>query len=159
MDNLYTVLYAFMSKTLGLKGLAKEVFAIIYGFWTAAGKTEAQVSLSVMEIISGGTRPAIIRAVQHLESIGYIHILRHPGKRSLYQVTIDPEIIRDYEASFSKELVKPQYQSPIKQLNQRQVNRCTSSGKAYYLVNKKNTKGNNSLKVKNEIDSGGLPEA
>lgn len=161
MDRFYYIVHSFMSRELGLKGLAKEVFAIIFGFWISSGKREAWVSLSTMQLFTGGTRPAIIKAVQLLEGMGYIQALRNPGKRSLYIVTIDPKIIQDYEASFVNRLVKPQYQAPVKIPNHFQETKYTSSGKENYLVNKIKVKGNNSLTVKNknEIDSGGLPEA
>ena len=38
MDRLFIVVYAFMATTLGLKGLVKEVFAVIFGFWLESSK-------------------------------------------------------------------------------------------------------------------------
>lgn len=119
MEKLYTTIYAFFFTQLGLKGLAKEVFAILFGFWMDANQSAAWVSLTTMGKITGGSRPAIVAAVKHLESVGLVKVERSPGKHSMYTVIIKDEILNDYMETFGAR-VKPANSPPVSTLNRSQ---------------------------------------
>lgn len=145
MDKLYTILYSFISTELGLEGLAKEVFAIIFGFWLDANRTTAWVSLTTMGTITGGSRPAIVEAVKLLEHKGYIAIDRSPGKHSLYSVTIDAGIMKDFDDTYSAEVVRSLNHYGVKPPNRHKLSRLTTRGKVIEPVNKINRHGNQSI--------------
>ena len=145
MEKLFTILYSFISSDLGLEGLAKEVFAIIFGFWLDANRTKAWVSLKTMGAITGGSRPAIIEAIKLLERKGHIAIDRSHGKHSLYSVTIDADIMKGFDATYSAEVVRSLNHLGVKQPNHHRLSRLTGSSKVTEPVNKNNKHGKQSI--------------
>lgn len=135
MRKLYTVLYSFMSSELGLKGLTKEVFAIIFGFWLAAERTAIWITISNMEAITGGSRPAIIAAIKALERKGYIAVSRSPGQYSLYTVTVDASIIQDFDATLPKEVVNKPNWWEVKPHNRQKFSLLTGGSKVSKHIN------------------------
>lgn len=107
---LYTIIYPFMSSTLGLTGIVKETFAIIFNFWIAAGESPVRASLSTMQMITGATRATIVKAVSHLAQIGLIEKKKVPGKPTLYEVLIDAEILNSFKQQYNTMVVKKKYQ-------------------------------------------------
>lgn len=152
MERLYTVIYAFMATELGLKGLAKEVFATIFNFWVDANYSETWVSITTMQKITGGSRPAVVKAIQHLERRGKICTCRNPGKRSTYMVTIPPDLLSEFKNTFMDERVNS--------VNQQRETKVTSTSSPTYPQKKEKRKMNKSLIInsKNFINTGGLPE-
>lgn len=155
MEKLYTVLYSFMASELGLKGLVKEVFAIIFGFWLETNKTAAWVSLTTMQKITGGTRPAVVNAIKALESRGFIRTIRSPGKCSQYSITIPQAIIDDFEATFHI-LGKSANRIPVKSSNPQGLIGNTSSSKIFIPQNN-NRRYNNSFNHGNQSLNVGDP--
>ena len=170
MKRLYCVIYAFMSEILGLAGYAKEVFAAIFGFWYSAGKAPVIASLSTLQCITGATRASVVAAIKDLTDKGLISVQRSPGKNSLYEVTLEPELLVDYEATFR--------QSEVQYPNQQRYNLNTTTGSlakphagqmtipATGTAVVPQTKGleNNDVNIirtsnNSLIDTGGLPEA
>ena len=119
---LFTILYPFMSEVLNLAGLAKECFAVIFGFWLAQGERPISASISIMQAITGGTRPAIVTAIRHLKEEGFIQAKTIPGKRTLYQVSIDRKIIDDFKAMYPNTL-------PVKHVNPHELTLKNSTRK------------------------------
>ena len=103
MERLFTVIYAFMATELGLKGLALGVFASIFNFWVNANYSETWVSITTMQKMTGGSRPAVVKAIQRLERRGLICTCRNPGKRSTYMVTISPDLLSEFKNTFMDE--------------------------------------------------------
>lgn len=169
MERLFTVIYAFMASELGLKGLAKEVFAIIFGFWIKANRSEVLVPLRVMQKITGCTKTGIQKAVHSLEKMGVLQICRTPGKKLKYMVTIGADVIRDFEEAYMVNSVGGDDSSPVNKVdhppvnrvNQQRITKFTSSGQLCYPQKKEEKKINKNLMVKSkkEINTGGLPEA
>lgn len=169
MERLYTVMYAFMASELGLKGLAKEVFAIIFGFWIKANRTDVRVPLRVMQKITGSTKTGICKAVRSLEKMGVLQICKTPGKRSRYMITIDADVICDYEETYMVNSVRRDDSlpinrvdhSPVNRVDQQRITKFTSSGQQSYPQKIEEKKINKGLygKSRNEINTGGLPEA
>lgn len=154
---LYTVLYPFMASVLNLAGLAKECFAVIFGFWFAKGQKPVGVSLTTLQIITGGTRPAVIKAIYKLEDAGLILASRIPGKKTTYDVILPKHILMEFTDVYAdKKLVSaliPQEYTP-----------STSSGKTSTPLKIKKTKRESiitPLRVKSagEIRAGRLKEA
>ena len=154
---LYTILYPFMACVLNLAGLAKECFAVIFGFWISQGEQPVGVSLTTMQTITGGTRPAVIQAVHKLENAGLILALRTPGKKTIYNVKLPEQTLADFKESYaSKKLVNS--------LNPQEYTPKTSTGTASLPQNNKNATHESvitPLRVKpaSEIRTGGLKEA
>lgn len=104
---LYTILYPFMASALNLTGLAKECFAVIFGFWFSLGQHPVGVSLTTMQTITGGTRSAVVQAIHKLEEFKLIVAIRTRGKKTLYDVTISEQSLTDFKALYANELVHP----------------------------------------------------
>lgn len=103
---LFTIIYPFMASILNLAGLAKECFATIFGFWFSQGQHPVGVSLTTMQTITGGTRPAVVQAIHKLEESKLIIATRTPGKKTVYDVTIPEQALTDFKALYAKELVQ-----------------------------------------------------
>ena len=84
---LFTIIYSFMAFKLSLRGAAKEVFAVIFGFWRAQ-KEPVAVSNKVIHSITGLSRAAIVKAKNILvkQSLILVHEIR--GKPSTYEVVL-----------------------------------------------------------------------
>ena len=152
---LYTIIYPFMSSKLGLSGYEKEAFAVIFNFWLKAGEKPVRASLTVIQRITGGTRPSITRAIAALLEKNLISAEKQPGKPTLYTVKISPEVLNHFKATYK--------QKPVMSVNQRQLNCLTTTGSVGEPRNKLNgmCKIDTTLHVKkqDEITTGGLPEA
>lgn len=154
---LYTIIYPFMASVLCLSGLTKECFAIIFGFWLSQGQKPVGVSLTTMQTITGGTRPAIINAVHKLEEAGLILAERTPGKKTIYDVTIPEQALIEFMDLYANSKL-------IKLFNSKEYTPLTSTSKTRLPQNKKNAKCESiitPLKVRSDgkISSGGLREA
>lgn len=153
---LFTILYPFMSGVLHLTGLAKECFAVIYGFWIAQEERPISASITIMQAITGGSRPSIIKAIRYLKEQGIIQAEKIPGKRTLYKVSIDPQIIGEFKETYPSALVK--------RANHNELTLDNSTSKTSKPQNKRNPKCepyNTPLKVRSSggINTGGMKEA
>lgn len=151
---LYTILYPFMSSDLGLFGYDKEVFAVIFNFWLHSGEKPVRASLSTIQKIIGGSRPTILRAVNALIEGQLISPDKHPGRPTMYSVTIPSEILTEFKNTYRKKQVQS--------VNQQEFSYKTTTSAA--AKPQKYTKGkcnNTTLRVgkKEEVITGGLPEA
>lgn len=86
---LFTIIYSFMSHSLGLSGATKEVFAVIFGFWRKK-QAPVEVANSVIRSITGLSHSSIVDAKNKLVAFNLISILEIRGKPSLYEVHIPP---------------------------------------------------------------------
>lgn len=137
-----------MVSKLGLRGLAKEIFAIIFGFWLSAKRSSTLIPISRMRAITGGSNPAIIEAIKNLEHKGYISVSRTSGQFSSYTVTLDASIIQDFEATFSKPVINSLNRSGVKPPNRGPLTQLTGGSKATIPVyNNSNKNGNKSINV------------
>ena len=155
-NGLYTVIYPFMAGALQLKGLVKECFAVIFGFWFSQNQNPVSVSLNTFQSISGGTRSSVVKAIHKLEEYKFIVATRKPGKKTVYDVTIPEQVLKDFKALYTNELVK--------RLNDQGYPKHTSTSMP--TIHQNNIKEINKtvitpLKVKPacEIRAGGLKEA
>ena len=154
---LYTVIYPFMARELKLSGLAKECFAILFGFWFSQGPETVSVSLTPMQIITGGTRPAIVMAVKKLEEIGIVRAERMPGKKTCYDIKLADQTLTNFKELYLKQKLvnsfTPQEFIPI-------TSACNNN-LPHKIRNMKYETVTSPLKVRaaNEIHSGGLTEA
>ena len=153
---MYTVLYPFMASVLNLAGLAKECFAVIFGFWIAQGERPISASIIIMQAITGGSRPAIIKAIRFLKEQGMIQAEKVPGKRTMYIISIDPKIIGEFKETYPSALVK--------RTNPHELTPDNSTGKVSTSQNKSNPKRETSyntplrVRMAGEINKGGLKE-
>lgn len=154
---LYTIIYPFMASLLGLAGLAKECFATIFGFWYSQGQNPVGVSLTTMQNITGGTRPAVIHAIHKLEEAGLIVAVRTPGKKTFYDVTIPEQALVEFKELYANNKL-------VNSFNTKEYTPLTSSSKTGLPQINRNPNREpviTPLKVKpaSEIHSGGLTEA
>lgn len=84
---LFTVIYSFMAFKLHLRGAAKEVFAVIFGFWQAK-KEPVTVSNRVIHLITGLSHAAIVKAKNLLIKQSLIRVHESRGKPSTYEVVL-----------------------------------------------------------------------
>lgn len=151
---LYTVLYPFMARGLNLAGLAKECFAVIFGFWFALGRTPVGVSLTTMQTITGGTRPAVIQAINKLEKAGLITASRIPGKKTTYDVILPEQTLAEFIDVYAK---------PVSTLIHQEFSLKTRTGQPSIPLYKKKVKLEpvSPLRVKtaSKIRTGSLKEA
>ena len=153
---LYTIIYPFMASVLSLAGLAKECFAVIFGFWFSQGQSPVGVSLTTMQTITGGTRAAVVQAVHKLEESKLIVATRKPGKKTVYDVTIPEQALTDFKTLYANELVQ--------RINRQGYSERTSTSVPTLLRNNIKSKYESvitPLRVKpaSEIRTGGLKEA
>lgn len=154
---LYTVLYPFMASVLNLAGLAKECFAVIFGFWFAKGKNPVGVSLTTLQTITGGTRPAVIQAIYKLEKAGLIMASRMPGKKTTYDVILPEQTLAEFMNTYTVNRLVSTH------ISQEYTPKTRTSQTCILLKNKKekHKSVNTPLRVKHtgEIFTGGLKEA
>lgn len=122
----FTIIYAFMFEVLCLRGVKKEVFAVILGFWLVARQT-VTVPYKTFRRITGGSKSVIARAIKDLENEGLITAKHSPGKRTLY--TITNKVMEVYEARMnqSDSSTSPQTR-PVSGSNRNRSSPDTSSG-------------------------------
>lgn len=147
-------MFPFMATTLGLRGYAKEIFALIFNFWIAAGEKPVHASLSVLQRITGGTRPTVVKAIQFLEEQGFVKAEKHKGKFTMYDISIDSSIVTEFKSTYHSSLGK--------EINQMRLNFNTGSGQNALPQKLKEygKKTDTTLRVRerNQINTGGLPE-
>lgn len=88
---MYTIIYSFMSFSLGLRGATKEVFAVIFGFWKSK-QAPVVVSNSAVRKITGLSNTAIAEAKNKLKAAKLIIPHEIPGMPSLYEVCLPPDL-------------------------------------------------------------------
>lgn len=96
---VYTTIYPFMHKDLGLAGLGKEIFAVIFGFWF---KTRGAVPAPypIIQEITGASDPTISAHLQSMESEGLLQVKREPGKPNMYTVVLPDQVLAHFEAAY-----------------------------------------------------------
>lgn len=144
-----------MASELGLSGLTKEVFAVIFCFWIAAGEKSVKASFSVIQTITGAARATVMNSIAGLIDRNYISAEKRNGKATLYMVTIDQKIIDNFKKVFRHKTGSIDRPAGVQLLNR--------TGSMSELQNKRKQvyKGTGtSLKVKpcEKMDFGGLPE-
>lgn len=90
----YYVVQSFMTSELGLKGIDKEIFAIIWGF--SQGNNTFNGSLSYLEELTGYSRPTVIGALKGLVCRGLLvkkEIFRNGQKLCVYKAVL-PDNVR-----------------------------------------------------------------
>lgn len=150
---LYTVIYPFMSSVLGLSGQTKETFAVIFNFWYSSGKTPVRASVTMIQYITGASRPTVVQSIASLHASGLIDFKKSPGRATEYVVTLKDDILKSFERIYKS--------VPVNNDNHQQLSRFTTTGSETELQNKvKRHKDNYSLKVKTSgtLFTGGLPE-
>ena len=117
----YYVVQSFMATELGLKGIDKEIFAIIWGF--SQGNNTFNGSLSYLEELTGYSRPTVIGALKGLVSRGLLvkkEIFRNGQKLCVYKAVLpdgveqgskigsneDFDIVVEDESTFEQKPVK-----------------------------------------------------
>ena len=152
---MYTVLYPFMTKQLGLRGYTKETFAVIFNFWLYNGDRPTRASLSLIQSITGASRPTIVRAIADLIEMNYISAERVPGKHTVYAVIIPAEILSDFIITYQRKLVN--------QVDYCWLNKLTGGSLTVKPQKKRNNKhiNNSTLRVRqaNEYFTDNLIEA
>lgn len=146
----YTMLFPFISSTLGLSGYAKETFAVLFNFWRQEEKP-ISASISTIQKITGGTRPAIVAAISCLEKRGLIRTYKSQGSNTLYEVTIDERVLQTFW---------DEYSYLVKRGSSQRSNHFTSTSKATEQQKEKRSihKKNTTLRVDNKVCIGGLKE-
>ena len=86
-ENYYTVYY-WMSTELGLSGVEKDLYALIYYYYEKMNN-ECYYSYSQLEQITGTYKNKIIRSLAKLEEGGYIRILTKENGKKYYQIIED----------------------------------------------------------------------
>lgn len=87
-DEMYYQVSGWMTTKLGLKGLKRELYAIIYGF-TQDGKNEFSGSLSYLSEWLDVSARTIINIIQELADKELITIIKEEGLKNRYKVNLD----------------------------------------------------------------------
>lgn len=144
----FTIIYAFMFEVLCLRGVKKEVFAVILGFWLVARQT-VTVPYKTFRRITGGSKSVIAKAIKDLESEGLILSTHSPGKRTLYAITDKVMEIYESRMNQSESTTSPQTR-PVQGTNRNRSSPETSSGsECRPIINRKfiRNKTNDSLSL------------
>lgn len=91
-----------MHRALGLSGLGKEIFAVIFGFWIKTRST-VRVPYPIIREITGASVPTISAHLQCMESEGLLQVKREPGKPNMYMVVLPEKVLADYEAAYGSD--------------------------------------------------------
>ncbi len=81
----FFMVYQFFAQELGLRGAAKEVYAILYGRYVSFDGV-AKVSLREMMRLTGLTKQSIINALKTLQEAGLIEKTASTNKKSTYKI-------------------------------------------------------------------------
>lgn len=94
-ENYYTVYY-WMSTEMGLSGVEKDLYALIYGYYKNNGK-ECYYSYSQLAAITGSSKNTVIRALNNLSNDGVIEIHEKPNGKKYYSIVSDkvPKDVRE----------------------------------------------------------------
>ena len=84
---LFTILYAFMWIKLNLRGAAKEVFAVIFGFWQVK-KEPVMISNKIIHSITGLSHATIVKSKNLLIKRNLILVHEIRWKPSTYEVVL-----------------------------------------------------------------------
>lgn len=90
LTNFYTVQY-WMTHNLKLRGVERDVYAVIYGF-TQDEDTEFKGSISYIAELTGHTRKSVIEAINYLEDTGLIYKIQSSSnvdRRNSYKCDYD----------------------------------------------------------------------
>ena len=140
----FTIIYSFMFEVFGLKGLKKEIFAVIFGFWIAEyrnGNSIVSVPYKTFREITGGSKSMIAKAIKSLESEGLIQATHHAGKKSLY--SIDNKVLEVYETRMRRsERSTSHHDEPVSGPNHHWFSKETRSGTKTKPINNKEYKRN-----------------
>ncbi len=98
---LYTMLFAFMWRLLGLQGSVKEVFAVIWGFWRRDERAVAITNHAIHEI-TGLAESTIITAKNTLLRRKIISVVERRGKPSIYDVHLPIEVTEYWRGIYHK---------------------------------------------------------
>lgn len=101
-QGVYTKIYPFMHRDLGLAGLGKEIFAVIFGFWIKT-RSAVRVPYPIIREITGASVPTISAHLQCMESEGLLQVKREPGKPNMYMVVLPDQVLADFEAAYGPE--------------------------------------------------------
>lgn len=88
-----------MHRALGLSGLGKEIFAVIFGFWIKT-RSAVRVPYPIIQEITGASVPTISAHLQCMESEGLLQVKREPGKPNMYIVVLPEQVLVDFEAAY-----------------------------------------------------------
>ena len=110
-DRNYFQVHAWMVTKLELRGVDRDVFAIIYGF-TQDKETLCRCSYKYMVEITGYSKPTILAAVERLESKHLIEKVKSESNtdmRNLYRCNLDlvDEILEEGVKPLDNQGVKP----------------------------------------------------
>lgn len=127
-QGVYTKIYPFMHRDLGLAGLGKEIFAVIFGFWIKT-RSAVRVPYPIIREITGASVPTISAHLQCMESEGLLQVKREPGKPNMYMVVLPDQVLADFETAYGPESTpetevkspKVTRQSSAMSVNSRQV--------------------------------------
>lgn len=125
---VFATIYPFMHRDLGLAGLGKEIFAVIFGFWFRS-RSAVPAPYPIIQEITGASVPTISAHLQSMESEGLLHVKREAGKPNTYVVVLPDQVLADFEAAYGPESTpetevkspKVTRQSSAMSVNSRQV--------------------------------------
>lgn len=86
-DNYYTVYY-WMSTELGLSGIEKDLYALIYRYYSDNGR-ECYYSYSQLVQITGSYTNKVIRALKSLSQKGLINIHKKNNGKNYYSIVTE----------------------------------------------------------------------
>ena len=135
MDKLFARILPFMSQKLKLKGAAKEVYAVIYGFWAAKG-APVEMPNRVFLSITGLSRSTIALAKAKLVAAKRIRIIESRGHPSRYECILSPGM--------------PDYDTPPKRvqlINKNQTPPIFGPKQKDYSYSKATTNGSKSISI------------
>jgi len=99
---VFATIYPFMHRDLGLAGLGKEIFAVIFGFWFRS-RSAVPAPYPIIQEITGASVPTISAHLQSMESEGLLHVKREAGKPNTYVVVLPDQVLADFEASYGSD--------------------------------------------------------
>lgn len=88
MKEHFTVIYRFMWEDLKLGGYTKEVFAVIFGFYSQ-DRRPVPIPIRVIRSITGASRSVAVSAVRTLEEKGLVVASHTQGRRTMYTISAD----------------------------------------------------------------------
>lgn len=91
----FTIIFGFMAELLHLEGYAKQIYAVIFGYWIRSRKS-VSVPYSVIRKITGATDPTISTCIKKLVEVGLVAAVPKTGQRTKYDIIITDEIWAAY---------------------------------------------------------------
>lgn len=119
----YYTMYPFFWSLLGLSGITKEVFAVLFAFWKGR-RGPITVTYPMIRSMTGASKPSVASAIANLQKKGLIEIKKTAGLRSVYVIHLDDKILSDYDKAYGgKDSL------PVKDFNHNGLNKLTAAGK------------------------------